>query len=83
MEDSLCHSYLFILFEIKNFIKWLLFLLSFLFCKLRFLQKRDPSLPQLKKKAPPSKFLEADWSDFEESDPRIPPEIFYLLRSVR
>ncbi|XP_025112163.1 neuropathy target esterase-like isoform X2 [Pomacea canaliculata] len=48
-----------------------------------FLQKRDPSLPQLKKKAPPSKFLEADWSDFEESDPRIPPEIFYLLRSVR
>lgn len=49
----------------------------------RFLQKRDSSLPQLKKKAPPSKFLEADWSDFEEADARLPPEIFYLLRSVR
>ncbi|XP_076455375.1 patatin-like phospholipase domain-containing protein 7 isoform X2 [Babylonia areolata] len=48
-----------------------------------FLQKRDSSLPQLKKKAPPSKFLEADWSDFEEGDARLPPEIFYLLRSVR
>ncbi|KAK7504501.1 hypothetical protein BaRGS_00004367 [Batillaria attramentaria] len=49
----------------------------------KFMQKRDPSLPQLKKKTPPSKFLEADWSDFEEMDPRLPPEIFYLLRSVR
>ncbi|XP_041368737.1 patatin-like phospholipase domain-containing protein 7 [Gigantopelta aegis] len=49
----------------------------------RFLQRRKESSPQLRVKEPPQSFLEADWSDIEEMDSRLPPEVLYMLRSVR
>ncbi|KAJ8307609.1 hypothetical protein KUTeg_014840 [Tegillarca granosa] len=45
--------------------------------------KRDPSMPQLKYKEPPQSFLEADSSEVEEQDHRLPPEVLYMLRSTR
>ncbi|KAJ8309093.1 hypothetical protein KUTeg_013967 [Tegillarca granosa] len=45
--------------------------------------KRDPSMPQLKYKEPPQSFLEADSSEVEEPDHRLPPEVLYMLRSTR
>ncbi|KAH9507574.1 Patatin-like phospholipase domain-containing protein 7 [Bulinus truncatus] len=49
----------------------------------RFLaHRKDPSKPRLKQQSPPQSFLEADWSDINE-DHRLPPEVLYMLRSIR
>ncbi|BFZ05565.1 hypothetical protein BsWGS_08604 [Bradybaena similaris] len=48
----------------------------------RFLaQRKDSTKPRLKQQSPPQSFLEADWSDLD--DHRLPPEVLYMLRSVR
>ncbi|XP_055896601.1 uncharacterized protein LOC106056771 isoform X2 [Biomphalaria glabrata] len=49
----------------------------------RFLaHRKDPSKPRLKQQSPPQSFLEADWSDIND-DHRLPPEVLYMLRSIR
>ncbi|XP_059170135.1 patatin-like phospholipase domain-containing protein 7 isoform X2 [Physella acuta] len=49
----------------------------------RFLaHRKDPSKPRLKQQSPPQSFLEADWSDVND-DHRLPPEVLYMLRSIR
>ncbi|XP_035824813.1 patatin-like phospholipase domain-containing protein 7 [Aplysia californica] len=49
----------------------------------RFLaQRKETSKPSLRQQSPPQSFLEADWSDIED-DHRLPPEVLYMLRSVR
>lgn len=49
----------------------------------RFLaERRESAKPRLKQQSPPQSFLEADWSDMGE-DHRLPPEVLYMLRSVR
>ncbi|GFN73554.1 LOW QUALITY PROTEIN: neuropathy target esterase sws [Plakobranchus ocellatus] len=49
----------------------------------RFLaERKETNKPRLKQQSPPQSFLEADWSDMGE-DHRLPPEVLYMLRSVR
>ncbi|KAL3874288.1 hypothetical protein ACJMK2_037327 [Sinanodonta woodiana] len=48
----------------------------------RLLNLKRESQPQLRIKEPPKSFFEADASELDE-DPRIPSEVFYLLKSVR
>jgi len=52
------------------------------FSKILRLQK-DPSQPMLQKKGPPKSFFEADGTEFEDGDHRIPSEVLYMLKSVR
>ncbi|KAL5008772.1 hypothetical protein ScPMuIL_014353 [Solemya velum] len=45
--------------------------------------RRDPTQPQLRVKEPPQSFLEADSSELQGNDFRLPSEVLYMLKSVR
>ncbi|EDO37833.1 predicted protein, partial [Nematostella vectensis] len=43
----------------------------------------DESEPERQLKEPPAAFLEADAAEVDFSEPRLPPEVIYMLKSVR
>ncbi|CAE1145410.1 NTE [Acanthosepion pharaonis] len=49
----------------------------------RLLQRKRESQPLLVQKEPPRSFLEVDSSEQDDSESRLPPDVVYMLRSVR
>ncbi|XP_077986845.1 patatin-like phospholipase domain-containing protein 7 isoform X2 [Glandiceps talaboti] len=49
----------------------------------RLLHLRKDAEPVLQEKEPPPAVLEADWRELQQSDLTIPPEVIYMLKSVR
>lgn len=49
----------------------------------RLLQRKRESQPLLVQKEPPRSFLEVDSSEQDDSESKLPPDVVYMLRSVR
>ncbi|XP_006818777.1 patatin-like phospholipase domain-containing protein 7 [Saccoglossus kowalevskii] len=49
----------------------------------RLLSRTKESGPVLQEKEPPPAVLEADWREIQQSELTIPPEVIYMLKSVR